>query len=774
MGLFKWRGPDKAAPGHSESRPPTEAEAESPPEPQDADQPESDLTPPSSGEAVPQEGEGTIKPQPGFDDGASPPLRRSSAPMGPGPDYSSEDQLLALVNELVATPSKNRVDRSTPAADDYPNHDEDGPSDGDGGLVEELLPAPTDQELETLRRLLLGREIEGLEYLHRHLGSQGSQARALSRVISEAIRLKIRHDDELVSVLKTTVDQIVRASVRSDPTSLADNLFPVMGPAIRRSIRESIRGMLQDFSRTLEKSFSLTGLKWRLESLRTGTPFSEVVLLKTLEYQVEQVFLIHEGTGARLLWLAHEEARAEAKDSDQVAAMFTAIQHFVNDSFARGELSTLDFGDRTIYVVRSPEVYLACVVRGQAPPSLRLDMQTALELIVMDCAEELDRFDGDTTPFKKALPHLEHLLTVRFKDADQKLPWRAKLLPVFLIAVFLGPPAYLGYEYLEMKKLEALIYQQATGPGLVPLRITPSLFGLWEITCLKDELAAKPEAALILAGLPRDRFQITYLPYVSEEGEIVAKRAEATLSNKPKTVAAEFNDDDNTLTLKGEAPLGWVLSAYERLSTVPGIKGVQVRDFLDPENQVEAEIGPDNILRLQGNASIAWRELIREKALATPGIAGVDDSGVFDDDDTLMLKALIAEVNKVVIHFPVNKDQPVPEDLPRLTQAIDDLVILEKLAEKMNLAVTLTIYGHADATGSLKHNYELSQNRTKALAAMLYSRGSGIPISTYGLGSDFAQTAEPGDSDRSASDQASRKIELRVHINRKGAFLAVE
>ncbi len=131
------------------------------------------------------------------------------------------------------------------------------------------------------------------------------------------------------------------------------------------------------------------------------------------------------------------------------------------------------------------------------------------------------------------------------------------------------------------------------------------------------------------------------------------------------------------------------------------------------------------------------------------------------------------KINKVVIFFPLGKDQPVPEDLPKLNLAVKDLVELEKLADSMGLAVSLIVYDHADPSGSQKHNYELSQSRAKTLAAMLYAQDSRIPISTYGMGADFAAEAGQG-QDRASTDRLSRKIELKVHVNPKGGSLRLD
>lgn len=719
--------------------------------------------------------------------------------MPPQPSVlSSEQALLDMVSKLVK-PSSSQGGSPPTKADGYGVSDSSKPGAappqtpvGDKHiqipasqksaapsppLIESLAPAPDDEELDQLRRIILGREIDGLENIHRQMSDREERIQALSRIITEAIRLRALRDDELVGVLKPTVDNIVRNSVRSNPNDLADNLFPVIGPAIRRSISESIKGMLQDFSRTLERSISLTGLKWRLEAARTGKPFSEVVLLKTLEYQVEQVFVIQDETGIPIIHMVNPEAHETVKDPDQVAAMLTAIQHFVNDSFAHGELNNLEFGDRNIFIARAPKVYLACVVRGQPPSNIRIDMQTALELLVMECAADLDHFKGDAKPFARVQHNFEALLTSHFKDENKKLSLRAKMPLIMLLILIIGLGAFLGYKKYETKRLEAMVYKKLSIPGLVPLTVTPKLLGQWDIVCLKDELVQPRNRELIDGGLSEGRFRIRYLPYVSQDGQIVYQRLRQILdqkSQRPQGLKENFDSDRNILYLGGSAPIGWFFSNYERLLNVPSLNRLDLSGltFEFPGNMVTANL-TDGIMKFKGEASVVWRENIREQILKMPGISAVDLQNVHDDPDTLKLKALLNEINGVIVFFPVNKAQPVGPDEARLENVAKKLAELEELADSMDLAASLIVYGHADSTGDQRTNYELSQERAKTLAARLYAEQCRIPISLYGMGDDFALDKADPDSKR-AADPDKRKIELQVHLNRKGAGLALD
>jgi OOP family OmpA-OmpF porin len=700
---------------------------------------------------------------------------------------SKEDWLLDVIRQTVAPVST--ADTFFPEAPHSTDSEEAPTADA------------TDESLEKLRRLILGAEIDGLAELRRQLADPRRQAEAVSRVVAEALRLKARRDDELVVALKATVDQIMRSTVRNNPADLADNLFPVMGPAIRRSIAESFRSMLQDFSRSLEKSFSFTGLKWRFEAARTGRKFSEVVLLKTLEYQVEQVFLIQVDSGLSLLHLYHDKA-LPTDDADQVSAMLTVMQRFVNDSFAEGELSAIEFGEFNIYIVRAPQVYLACVVRGQAPSDLRTDMRIALERIVADCAEELDAGSLSKDALARATLYAEALLSSRYRDEGGKLSWTIRLLPLAVILAILGGLGFWQYKGYETGRLEERVRAALGQAGVIPLTVEPSRFGPWRVTVLQDELAAPLDGPIAAAGLPRERLILSAQPFISQDVDIVGQRLRDLLRDAPPGIEQEPDPAalaERRATLNGAASIPWALSAYERLRAVPGVRDVEVR-VQDPDRDVALAIknrqvnltgqtalvpwlfpvyerlknlgGIDGlslnlrdsgngvaaslengVLTFKGQASLSWQTAVAANVPA----GSVDLSGLTDDADTRALKTLRDRINQRVILFPLGGDQPVPADQALLEQAVDDLIALEKLAASMDMLVSLIIYGHADVTGSDRRNYELSQARTKTVAAQLYARGSAIPISTYGLGSEFA----------AQDDQSSRKIELRVDLHRR-------
>src|SRR5579871_446659 len=196
-------------------------------------------------------------------------------------------------------------------------------------------PASDDQPLAELRAILLGPDRLAWESMRQRLDNPARRAEDVASVLAEAVRL--RSDLKLRRALQPLLEEALQLSAQSNPRMLADALFPVFGKAIRKAIAAELDSMLQALSQTLEQSVSWRSVKWRWESMRTGKPYAEIVLLRSLLYRVEQVFLIHRKTGLLLQHAAVENA--ETKDPDMVSGMLTAIQDFVHDTVSGSESS---------------------------------------------------------------------------------------------------------------------------------------------------------------------------------------------------------------------------------------------------------------------------------------------------------------------------------------------------------------------------------------------------------------------------------------------------
>ena len=194
----------------------------------------------------------------------------------------------------------------------------------------------TDERLLQLRDLLIGPELEQIEKLRHRMDDPQARSEDLSKSIAEAIALRSKQDRKLQSTLQPIIEEALRISVARDPAMIATSLFPIIGEAVRKSVAHSLQGIFDSLNQMLDRGLSLESWKWRFEAWRSGKSFGEVALARSLNYRVEQVFLIHRETG---LLLRHISAGDDVvQDADMISGMLTAIQDFVRDSFGPKEV----------------------------------------------------------------------------------------------------------------------------------------------------------------------------------------------------------------------------------------------------------------------------------------------------------------------------------------------------------------------------------------------------------------------------------------------------
>ncbi|MEL6715242.1 MAG: hypothetical protein AAFP86_15785, partial [Planctomycetota bacterium] len=342
----------------------------------------------------------------------------------------------------------------SPAADAAPV-----PGVSDGAALDEL-------------RALLNREERGrLEALE----SEEVDADAIAEVLPEAILRRETRDDRVARALGDTIEAGLFRSARKDPKSLAEAIHPALGPAIRGMIQATLRDSVEKLNVALENAVSPQGIRWRLQAARTGRPFSEVVMLATLVYRVEQVLLI-DGESGLVVRGAHALGAAP-QDADLVAAMLTAIRDFAEDSFERADegvsetLEEIEFEGRTLLLAKGPAASLALVVSGSPPRTLRARARETLEELHVDYGEELAAFDGEDDALPGAAPLLEDLLVQEEKQRERNPVLRAVPLVVAGLLVLWGAAAAVSSVRVR-GRIAALEEALVDAHGVRPLEVT--------------------------------------------------------------------------------------------------------------------------------------------------------------------------------------------------------------------------------------------------------------------------------------------------------------
>ena len=465
-------------------------------------------------------------------------------------------------------------------------------------------------------------------------------------------RRRASRDRHLARALGPTVENAISESVRRKPAEFADAIFPVLGPAIRKAIAETMAELVGSINRAIEHSFSVRGLKWRFEAWRTGTPYAQVVIKHALIYRVEQVFLVHKASGL-LLAQASPPNRA-VPDADLVSGMLTAIRDFVGDSFAQerdaGGLRTFSVDELTVIVEPGPNALLAAVVRGQAPEALLLKLQETIEAVHAQFGSALGRFAGDTAPFDDTRPLLEDCLVMVLETDSRRgasVNWRPWAIGAVLLLVA-GGTLYVRSRLRWSRAMSAL----DSAAGLVIVQADRS-WGTWTLRGLRDADAPAPNGLLAAAGA-------------------------------------------DTLSLRGTAPLAWLVGVMSRTTLPTGVVMVDV-------SAVDAEV-PDALRSLVD--SIVDVRVLFEVGSAIPGAPGSDN-----------LSGIASRVRR-----------------------------LANAAAAAGAALHVTLAGRTDASGTDAANQALSEQRADAVRAMLAPRATleGLVLNATPLGT--SQPIAAGDS----------------------------
>lgn len=89
------------------------------------------------------------------------------------------------------------------------------------------------------------------------------------------------------------------------------------------------------------------------------------------------------------------------------------------------------------------------------------------------------------------------------------------------------------------------------------------------------------------------------------------------------------------------------------------------------------------------------------------------------------------------VNFRTDSSDIDAPEAPKLEAAfakIEEALTKDAAAGRMHAGITLYIAGHTDTVGSGAHNFKLSQDRARSIAAWFRKRGVKIPISYEGFG----------------------------------------
>ena len=485
---------------------------------------------------------------------------------------------------------------------------------------------------------------------------------------SERLQTSCTPDIRLAEALESTVENALTRSVRHQPQMWAEAIFPIVLPAIRMAVANALREMVQTLNQILEHSLSLQSWRWRLESWRTGRPFSEVVLLRTLVYRVEQVLLIDRKSGLLLLSIAAPNVATQ--DPKLVSAMLTAIQDFVHESFdveKCADIRELHVGDFSLWVEQGPGATIAAAVRGNAPAELRETLRAAVDLVHQEFGVELRQFQGDSRRFEPCRAILEGCLQSRYQSVEKPSNWKAWLC---LATLAMGATAWVGLRLHQARQWDRVAAALQGVPGILITHGSRQA-GHYVMEGFRDPLAESPQNILASQGIDVRNVSMRLRPFLSLDPGLVLERARIYLQ-PPDSVSISLDQD--VLIIRGSASHEWIMQARKstRQLGMAGIRELRTEDLRD--NDLES---------LQG--------FIEKQSIVFP----IDSSAIGQKQ---------ARVASVVA--------------AQSLQWIRDAIAVGRTP-------TLQVIGYTDSSGTLQRNRALGEERAAHVAASL--RAASVP-----------------------------------------------
>ena len=527
-------------------------------------------------------------------------------------------------------------------------------------------------EYDRLRQLLLEQERGRMDALQDSVHKATARFERVPDLLAEDIESSLREGkrSRLANVLSEASADSLEIAVRRRPQAVVQAVYPIIGPAIRRSLSDALRQMADDLDRALSDTFSPRALLWRWEAWRSGTPYAQVMLRHTTRYQVEHLFLIAPESGLLLGHLTASEL--PPLDADAVAGMFTAIQQFVRDSVTVDEdgrgIGSATIGGYQLAVCEGPEARLVAFVRG-VPSS---DFSTRLD----ELNEELHArhgaqlgnagMAGASGAGLLEQPQLDELNSRWATKEGTTRGHRRRYMWTALGVVVLALLVYALFGWRWSSRVDAIRQHLASTPGLVVSTLDDRHRGKLRIEGLMDPLATDPRD-WIARHQPGVEVELQTRPFVSLEPQLVQRRVAQALHLPAATVQAP--DAQGVIRLAGSVP------------------------FTD------------------------WHHALATP-LSTPGVTGIDYGGLSYPQKP-QIDAAIASIQALNISFvngTVTPDQAWESTLAEMGRKLQ---ALERTGAASRIAFHLQTAGQTDEPGTLDQNRGLRQQRAEWLASRL-------------------------------------------------------
>ncbi|QEN08489.1 hypothetical protein EXM22_11005 [Oceanispirochaeta crateris] len=421
---------------------------------------------------------------------------------------------------------------------------------------------------------------QNLKKLSRKLEQAELDAQAVGKILPEAVMLGEKPQNRVSKSMVEVTEKAITFSIARDPEKLSTALFPIIGTAIKKAINRMMSEMMTALNTSMENMFSYNRMAWRIESIKTGIPFMEIVMKNSMLYRVEHVLLIHRKSSLLLHHISMDDSFPT--DSDIVASMLRAVQDYIKDSLAlEGDetVHTISTGEYTILIEDGPQAILAAVVKGVVDADLPSRMLASLEAVHVKLAAELASFAGDTGPFEEEEALLRPCLVNRM-GPEKKKPVYAIILLSFLFIVF----SILGVFMFQSARIHrGFIAELNREPGILVASEMKKFRG-YELRVLQDSRSRSIDRIAQSQGVNLNRYDLILEEFISPFYGAINRGAGTGIPEEMMDLSRElqgyilfFEQDSGTFRNDQQALLSSVVQLIKQIFTLSKDHGVEVR-----------------------------------------------------------------------------------------------------------------------------------------------------------------------------------------------------
>ncbi|MFK7952782.1 MAG: hypothetical protein AB8B73_08020 [Ekhidna sp.] len=232
-----------------------------------------------------------------------------------------------------------------------------------------------------------------------------NKLREVNERIDESLKARDLPDAEVNEIIEKmmevmpdklgpTITATLKVQIKESKDDVVQALFPIIGQMIKKYVAQEMAVLTEGLDRQLEQALSFEGIKMRMKALFTGVKYSELILQKATEPQIQQIFIVEQDSGI----LKASYTRSKALDQDMISGMLTAIKSFVEDAFEERErsLQNISYDDFNIYVHDFSKFYIAVAMTGNTNASYKQRLDDAILLFVKEIMmKKTDRTSED-------------------------------------------------------------------------------------------------------------------------------------------------------------------------------------------------------------------------------------------------------------------------------------------------------------------------------------------------------------------------------------------